>query len=240
LFNNKNILVTGASSGIGHQISIDIANNNGNLIATGTNENKLSNLCLGLNNNNKKSSYLLADLTNETELIKLSDDIPEISGLVINAGIIDYSPIKFISSVKMYNIFQINFFSNVILIKNLLKKGKIKNNSSIVFIGSISADLATPATSIYAASKAALTTYSKVLASELVSKKIRVNTISPGLIKTKLIEKISEFNIKSDEYPLGLGNVHDVSNQVLFLLSDKSKWITGTNVIIDGGYSLKL
>ncbi len=240
MFNNKNILVTGASSGIGHQISIDIANNNGNLIATGTNENKLSNLCLGLNNNNKKSSYLLADLTNETELIKLSDDIPEISGLVINAGIIDYSPIKFISSVKMYNIFQINFFSNVILIKNLLKKGKIKNNSSIVFIGSISADLATPATSIYAASKAALTTYSKVLASELVSKKIRVNTISPGLIKTKLIEKISEFNIKSDEYPLGLGNVHDVSNQVLFLLSDKSKWITGTNVIIDGGYSLKL
>lgn len=239
MFNNKNILVTGASSGIGRQISIDIANNNGNLIATGTNENKLSKLCLGLNNNNKKSSYLLADLTNEMELIKLSDDIPEISGLVINAGIIDYSPIKFISSIKMQNIFQINFFSNVILIKNLLKKGKIKNNSSIVFIGSISAGLATPATSIYAASKAALTTFSKVLASELVSKKIRVNTISPGLIKTKLIEKISEFNNKSDEYPLGLGNVQDVSNQVLFLLSDKSKWITGTNVLIDGGYSLK-
>ena len=95
------------------------------------------------------------------------------------------------------------------------------------------------ATSIYASSKAALTTFSKVLASELIPKKIRVNTVSPGLVNTDLIKNISKVKDIFEKYPLGIGQVEDVSNQVMFLLSEESKWITGTNIKIDGGYFLE-
>lgn len=239
MFKNKNIFVTGASSGIGKQISIDVAMSDGNLFMTGRNKKELTKINAFIHNKNKKASFFTADLINEEEIIQLCDRLPVLSGIVINAGIVDYSPVKHISLKKMIALFQINFFSNVLIIKNLLKQRKIKNTASIVFIGSISSDLGVPATAMYAASKSALTSFSKVLASELLSKKIRVNTVSPGLVKTKVLKNISEINKKPNDYPLGYGNVQDVSNQVLFLLSDKSKWITGTNIKIEGGYLLK-
>ena len=239
MLKNKNIFVTGASSGIGKQISIDAAFSEANILMTGRNEKELKKILDFIHKKNKKASFFTADLIHEEEIIKVCNLLPELSGIVLNAGIVDYSPVKHISLKKMISLFQINFFSNVLLIKNLLKQRKIKDKASIVFIGSISSELGVPATTMYAASKSALTSFSKVLASELISKKIRVNTISPGLVKTKVLKNIAEIHKNSNDYPLGYGDVKDVSNQVLFLLSDKSKWITGTNIKIDGGYLLK-
>lgn len=238
----KNILVTGSSSGIGRQIAIEIGLNKGNPILTGRNIEKLSEICKLIKQNGADPVYHQADFRNENEITNLVESLPNLSGLVINAGIIDYTPIKFISRAKIDDIFQVNFISNVILIKKLLEYKKINNNAAIVFIGSIASKLGVPGTSLYAASKAALTSFAKVLAIEVSSKKIRVNILSPGLVTTDLTGKITD--IKSDgsekdkNYPLGWGSTQNVANAVIFLLSDKSEWMTGTDIVIDGGFTL--
>jgi len=242
MLQGKNILVTGSSSGIGKQIAIEIGLNKGNPILTGRNIEKLGEVCKLIKKNGADPAYRSADLRNENDITDLVISLPNLSGLVINAGIIDYTPIKFLSSVKIDEIFQVNFTSNVILIKKLLEYKKINNNASIVFIGSIASKLGVSGTSLYAASKAALTSFAKVLAIEVSSKKIRVNTLSPGLVTTDLTEKITD--IKSDgiekdkNYPLGWGSTQNVANVVVFLLSDKSEWMTGTDIVLDGGFTL--
>lgn len=242
MLTGKNILVTGSSSGIGRQIAIEIGLNKGNPILTGRNIEKLSEICKLIKRNGADPVYHQADLRNENEITDLVVSLPNLSGLVINAGIIDYTPIKFISRAKIDDIFQVNFTSNVILIKKLLEYKKINNNAAIVFIGSIASKLGVPGTSLYAASKAALTSFAKVLAIEVSAKKIRVNVLSPGLVTTDLTGKITD--IKSDgsekdkNYPLGWGTTHNVANAVIFLLSDKSEWMTGTDIVMDGGFTL--
>jgi len=189
------------------------------------------------------SKYIQADLVNISDIQLLSENIEPLDGLVLNAGIIEYSPAKLVSSDKLRKIFQVNFESNVLLVQNLLKKKKIKKGSSIVFISSIASILGVKGTSLYSASKAALNSYAKVLANELSPQKIRVNVILPGIVKTELIERenistLHEMELIENEYPLGFGMPEDITNLTLFLLSDKSKWITGSEIVIDGGHSL--
>jgi NAD(P)-dependent dehydrogenase (short-subunit alcohol dehydrogenase family) len=127
--------------------------------------------------------------------------------------------------------------------KELIKNKKINKGGSIVFISSISTKLGIPGTSIYASSKAALSTYAKVVASEISKQQIRSNIISPGIIKsiTPNVETAIEISDKrlEEEYPFGFGSTSDVANLVAFLLSDLSRWITGSDIVIDGGYNLK-
>jgi NAD(P)-dependent dehydrogenase (short-subunit alcohol dehydrogenase family) len=244
VFIEKNILITGASSGIGRQIAIDVASNNGKAILTGRNSDLLNKVAEFIEDKyNVKTPIYITDLNNEEAIIAMANTLPLLDGIVLNAGIIDYTPIKYLTKEKIENILMVNFISNVLLINKLLLLKKIKNSASIVFISSISARLGVPGTSIYAASKAALTAFAKVLASELSIKKIRVNIVSPGLVSTDLINKISTVsNINNNElnyYPLGIGTVNNVSDQVIHLLSDRSKWMTGTDILIDGGFTLK-
>jgi NAD(P)-dependent dehydrogenase (short-subunit alcohol dehydrogenase family) len=241
---DKRILITGASSGIGKQIALDVVSNNGNAILTGRNCDLLNNVAdIIAFTNNVKTPVYITDLNNEDDIIGMANSLPPLNGIVLNAGIIDYTPIKYLTKEKIENILMVNFISNVLLINKLLGLRKIQNAASIVFISSISAHLGVPGTSIYAASKAALTAFAKVLACELSNKKIRVNIISPGLVSTNLINKISTIsNVENNEhnnYPLGIGTVNNVSDQVIHLLSDRSKWMTGTDILIDGGFTLK-
>ena len=148
MLQGKNILVTGSSSGIGKQIAIEIGLNKGNPILTGRNIEKLGEVCKLIKKNGADPAYRSADLRNENDITDLVISLPNLSGLVINAGIIDYTPIKFLSSVKIDEIFQVNFTSNVILIKKLLEYKKINNNASIVFIGSIASKLGVSGTSL--------------------------------------------------------------------------------------------
>ncbi len=244
MLSNKNILITGASSGIGKQIAIDVASNNGNAILSGRNSERLSEVAnLIAQTKNRIPPVFVADLIKEEDIVNLSDSLPPLLGVVLNAGIIDYTPIKYLTKDKVENILWVNFVSNVLLIKKLLELRKIQKSASIVFISSISAHLGVPGTSIYAASKSALTSFAKVLASELSQKKIRVNIISPGLVSTDLAYKNSSLkNIENSQilnYPLGIGTVNNVSNQAIHLLSDRSEWMTGTDILIDGGFTLK-
>ena len=241
MLSNKNVLITGASSSIGRQISTDCSINNANLILCSRSINSLYEVKQGLKNP-ESHSIIDVDLTNEQDLKRLVDYLPSLDGVVFNAGKVSYRPINLINSTSIRDVFSVNFDANVLLINHLLKSKKIKLNSSIVFIGSISSQLGNPGTSLYAASKAAISTFSKVLASELVSKGVRSNVISPGLINSQNLNvtagfKSTENNI-ANSYPLGLGLPSDISNLAVFLLSSNSRWITGAEFTLDGGYTL--
>lgn len=244
MLSGKNILITGASSGIGRQIAIDVASNNGFAILTGRDNTRLNEVAALISRNKEiVSPVFSADLAREEDIVRLTEGLPKLSGVVINAGIIDYTPVKYLTKGNVENILLVNFVSNVLLIRRLLELRKIQSSASIVFVSSISTRLGIPGTSMYAASKAALSAFARVLASELSNKRVRVNVVSPGLIATDLTEKIS--SVKSSQtddvksYPLGWGTVNNVSDQVIHLLSNKSEWMTGTDILIDGGFTLR-
>ncbi len=243
-FSNKKILVTGATSGIGLGISRMLNEYKAQLTISGRNQTKLNKISneFELSNLNFNKG-ILADVCNLEDISNLVQEIDTLDGLVLNAGIIDYTPAKLITEKKVIDLFYTNVFSNFFLVQKLLHSKKIKKGASIVIISSIAAKVGVPGTSIYAASKGALNSYAKVLASELSLQNIRVNVVSPGVVKTDLIENTnvtSDFQMSnlSTKYPLGLGEIIDIVYLVQFLLSENSKWMTGSNIDIDGGYLL--
>lgn len=240
-FKNKHLLITGASSGIGQHAALELANFGARLCLLGRNLSKLEEI-KSQTNSIDNLKFLAGDLNNLDYLDKLSSTLQPIDGLVLSAGVIDYTPAKLITDKRIRKVFDINFDANVLLIQHLLKRKKINDGASIVFISSISSKLGVAGTGLYAASKAAITAYAKVLSTELSTRRIRVNVIHPGIVKTNLIE--NQEIVNQDEmmkielqYPLGFGSVNDVSNQILYLLSDLSKWVTGSEYIIDGGHT---
>ena len=234
----KTILVTGASSGIGKQTCISIANMGGKIIASGRNEERLKETMTMLPENNHK--MFKADLTKTSEIEELVNKLDEINGVVHCAGIVKLLPMKFYTKEYLREVNEINYEVPVLLTKTLHKKRKILNNSSIIFISSIMSQVGKIGQGLYAGTKGALVAITKVFALELAAKNIRVNCISPGLVKTPLIDDLTTFKKEIEEniklHPLGLGTPEDVANACVYLLSDASRWITGTNLIIDGGY----
>jgi NAD(P)-dependent dehydrogenase (short-subunit alcohol dehydrogenase family) len=234
----KKILVTGASSGIGYETCLTISKHGGEFIALARNEQKLKKLISDCGN---KHSYIVADLTNYDEILKLIDLIPSIDGIVHSAGIVSLSPVKYYSESFMNKIRLINYDSIVHLVNLVFKKKKINKNSSIVIVASIAGLYGMKGNGIYSATKGALISISKVWANEFSSSKIRVNCVSPGMVKTDItensIENLSLEVIKLDEkkYPLGYGEPIQVANPIVFLLSEASSWITGQNIVLDGG-----
>jgi NAD(P)-dependent dehydrogenase (short-subunit alcohol dehydrogenase family) len=238
----KKVLVTGASSGIGRGIALLLSNLGAQLVITGRNTLKLQECYNQLSGTGH--AMVTADLILEEDLDTVVNSVDSLDGVVFCAGIIDYQPVKFVTKNKIAQIFDVNFNSPVLLTQKLLKHKKIKKQSSLVYISSLSSKLGIAGTSLYAASKAALSGFAKVLALELSGQKIRVNAISPGIIKTPMFEtgELAITQEAMDEaekaYPLGYGQVEDVSSYVAFLLSDNARWITGTDHILDGGFTL--
>lgn len=240
---NKNILITGASSGIGKACAVICAGLGANLFLTGRDSERLNQVVKDLSTGNEIKTFV-ADLSVQAEIEDLAGSCGKLDGFVNAAGILNYNLTRFITSETLSRTFSTNFFSLAILIKNLINKKKLNQNSSLVFIGSVSQKLGVPATAEYAGSKAALLAYSRVLATELGARKIRVNTVSPGLVETPMTlannsalgENMLEEQSKS--YPLGIGKPEDIGNLCAFLLSGASRWMTGTEIIIDGGHTL--
>jgi NAD(P)-dependent dehydrogenase (short-subunit alcohol dehydrogenase family) len=239
---NKRILVTGASSGIGRQVAIACAEAGASLFMVGRNEERLNETFIRLNGTNHQKFIL--DLTNEDAWLPLFEAITEgLDGVVHCAGVNTKYPVKFLDKSKIEGIMEINFNVPVLITQKLLKLKKLNKEGSQVFISSISSSYAAVSNAIYGASKGALDSFTKVLALELASQKIRVNTVSPGLIQGEMLENYElkdELLAFEKSIPLGrLGKYEDVSNAVVFLLSAKSSWITGTDLKIDGGITLK-
>jgi NAD(P)-dependent dehydrogenase (short-subunit alcohol dehydrogenase family) len=237
---NKTFLITGATSGIGLEICKQISKAGGDFIGIGRNIDKLQNH-IDVNNLNfsKAVKFDLLDIENIHLLV--SDLIVKIDGFVHAAGIAYVSPMHFFNYNDYENIRKINLDAVLILFSELLKKKKINKQSSIVFISSISAIRGAKGNGLYAITKAALDSASKVYANELASKQIRVNTIQPGMVETEMslqaenILSKEVINIDRAKYPLGYGETKDIALPVVFLLSSASKWITGQSLVIDGG-----
>ena len=235
----KTILVTGASSGIGKEAAISISKAGGIVVITGRNPERLQDTFSKLEGNGHIS--LIADLTVANELKSLADQLPELDGLVYSAGITGHLPAKFIQEDDISVFFDTNYKAPVLLSGRILKNKKLKNKASIIFLSSIATKYPYYGGALYASTKAALEVYSKALAIELASKGIRSNCISPSFVKTPMVEGAAETISKEvmekfeKMMPLGFGEPSDVANAILYLLSDASKWVTGSNLVLGGG-----
>ena len=235
----KHILVTGASSGIGREVAIQLALAGATISVTGRSETKLLDTISNIDA--ATISYFGAhDLTDDESIKQLVNNCDNLDGVVFCAGIAEYTPIKVLSSLKLQNTLNTNFISQVQLTTLLLKNRKLNVDSSLVYISSISSRKGVAATAAYASSKAALSAFVRVLATEVAKpNKIRVNSLCPGIVKTPMGQMVADLveDISAD-YPLGLGDTVDIANSCIFFLSDASKWITGTELVLDGGLTL--
>lgn len=237
----KTILVTGASSGIGKASAIECSKMGATLIITGRDQERLNETLLQLRPSNHQAH--IADLNDEESATELISYLPKLDGIVLCAGINQTLPISFLSRKKLDGIFNINFFSQVELLRIILKKKLLKENASVVALSSIGGNFTfSPGAAAYGASKAALLSWMRSCAKELAPK-YRVNCICPGQINTPMNSQgnISEeqYNIYRESIPMKrFGEPEEVALAVVYLLSDATRWITGTTITIDGGTTL--
>jgi NAD(P)-dependent dehydrogenase (short-subunit alcohol dehydrogenase family) len=238
----KTVLVTGASSGIGRAIAIECSKMGAMVIITARNEERLKETLLQMEG--ESHSIIIADLNNENERKQLVDELPALDGLVNCAGINKLLPFHFVTAESLTNVMDVNFTAPALLSAELIKKKKFLKNSSIVFISSISGVLCSSAGgSIYSASKGAVNGLIKGMALDLAAKGIRVNSVNPGVIETHIFDEgtITTEQLEEDKkrYPLKRhGKPEEVAYAVIYLLSDASSWVTGSNLVIDGGFTL--
>lgn len=239
----KTILITGAASGIGKATALQCAEMGAKLILLDLNEEGLSRIVADIKDGDVET--IAINLTNFDNIQSMVAKLPKLDGIVSNAGIF-YSMMAKLSEKKdMERIFEINTFSHINLIQQVLEQKKINKGASIVFTSSMSGVFCGAiGGSLYGATKSALAGYAKALAVELASRGIRVNTIHPGMINTPLIHSVALSQDVLDEdkknYPLGrYGEPEEVAYSIVFLLSDATKWMTGTQLLIDGGFSVK-
>lgn len=242
-------LVTGATSGIGKGIVFSLLENNASVIAVGRNFEKL-NLLKNETSDDKKLILEEKDLSScdglDKWILSISKKYGKLKGLVLSAGVQQITPISSVLSIeKSRELFEINYFSNIQLAKGFCdRRANIGKGSSIVFLSSIASIRGNGGIVGYAASKGAVNSAVKSLAIEVARLGIRVNAVLPGFVMTEMIESWQEVYTKeyienmNSSYPLGIGQVEDVVAPILFLLSDKAKWITGSELVVDGGGSL--
>ena len=236
-------MVTGASSGIGQVTAIECTKLGAKVVITARNQDRLNGTFSQLIGDGHHQ--VLADLTDGSQIQHLSDMLPTIDGLVLCAGKGMTAPFAYSSREKYDDVFNVNFFSPVELLRILIKKKKLQPDSSVVFVSSIGGNGSyNIGNAIYGASKAAIDATMKFCAKELAEKRIRVNSVCPGMVDTKLIREGSfseeQLDNEIDKYPLKrFGNPLEVAYGIVYLLSNASSWVTGTSLIIDGGYLLK-
>ena len=236
----KSILITGASSGLGRQCAITASRHGAVVYLTGRNLERL----LDTYNQLSGSGHhrIPADLTRAEDIANLVAQIPVLNGVVYSTGISDLSPARFIKPGDISKTFDISFNASVLLTSQLLAKKKLEKNAcSLVFISTISTRYPFVGGAMYISAKAALESYARVLALELAPKGIRSNSISPAFVKTPMLDDTAEkysneavLKIEAQQL-LGLGEPEDVANTVVFFLSDASRWITASNLIVGGG-----
>jgi NAD(P)-dependent dehydrogenase (short-subunit alcohol dehydrogenase family) len=245
---NKKILISGATGGIGLSCAHHLAEAGASLVLLGRRKDKLIEITESLKGENH--TFIVQDLSvpNLAQAL-LNQNIAscgKFDGFLHCAGIESTIPLSMMEDDDYIKSYRLNVLS-AFEISKLLSKKKFLNSSgsSFVFISSIMGILGRPGVISYCASKGALTNGAKAMALELVSKKIRVNVISPSVINTPMWEKmqseIPEDAIKDiiKRHPFGIGKAEDIANASIYLLSNASSYITGTNLVIDGGYSIQ-
>ena len=238
----KNILVTGASSGIGMAVAIACAQMGAMLYISGRDEVRLLETYHALEG--RGHTYHIADLTHEDEVKALVNDLDSLDGVVHCVGINKKLPVSGLTEKNISGVMQTNFVSSALLSRYLLKGKKLNPEASVVFISSVSVNYPATGNAIYCASKGALRSFSKVMALETAGAKIRVNCIEPGMIATEWLEKTGMTEELQQQtmaqYPFKrFGTPEEVAYAAVYLLSDATKWMTGSVIKLDGGLTLQ-
>tara|TARA_Y100001958_G_C21225573_1_gene550965 strand:- start:1033 stop:1806 length:774 start_codon:yes stop_codon:yes gene_type:complete len=239
---NKTILITGASSGLGFATGVLLDSFGANLVLHSSKEENIRKLKKAFKS--KRHLFFQADFSNPVDIENnFKKTLLEIKfdGYINCVGIRSRRPINLIKPSHTIHILNTNFTSFLEMVRIITKKNQFNSGLSIVSISSISSIVGGMGVTAYAASKAAIDAAIRCLAKELHKKSIRINSILSGQINTESYKKYMDINVdKKDQVLyrqyLGLGEVDDVANVILFLLSDKSKFITGSSVPVDGGF----
>jgi NAD(P)-dependent dehydrogenase (short-subunit alcohol dehydrogenase family) len=242
----KTIIVTGSSSGLGRQCAIACSQMGAIIVLLGRNEMKLEET-LKLTTETARHFIYAVDLTDYEKVEKITREIfsktGRIDGLINCAGISTTLPLNSISPQKMEQFFHTNVISAVNLTRQVAKPANFsESGGSIIFISSVMGVVGENGKTLYSMTKGALISAVRSLSVELAIRKIRVNAVSPGVVDTAMSKNAvysrneESLNKVKAMHPLGLGQPEDVANTCIFLLSDAAKWITGTNLIVDGGY----
>jgi len=239
-------VVTGASSGIGRDNSVFLSELGASVVLVGRNAeqlNKTVNLLSG--SGHRVEPFDLQNVDAIPAWLKgISEKTGPLDGIVHCAGLEALRPIKMISKESFIDLMNINVNAAIGLTKGFRQKKVNRSGGSLVYISSVAGLVGQTAHAEYCASKAALIGLCKAAALELARENIRVNCIAPGLIHTELTEKAlntlspEQLNAIKDYHPLGMGRPRDVSNAVAFLLADTGRWITGSTLVVDGGYTV--
>lgn len=243
---NKTILITGASSGIGRSCAVQCSKMGASLLLMGRNVDELNRTVSELQPGTKVE-MIVADFSKMVDLELVIAEkiltIGKIAGFIHCAGVEKTLPLKKQTSEVFQSIFDINVLAGFELAKIISLKKYKAEKASFVFIASVAGMVGESGKTIYSASKGAVISGARSMSMELARSDIRVNSISPAMVKTPILEKMfdgigeeaSQNIIK--KHPLGIGEPEDVANACVFLLSDAAKWITGTNLVVDGGYT---
>lgn len=245
---NKNIIITGASSGIGRQSAIKFSQLGANVILVARNKERLKHTFSKLIKGNH--IFIIQDVTEYDKLEEIVstavDKIGKISGFVHSAGVEMTLPLRSMNPSYYENMFAVNVISGLELSRIISKKKYFdQRGASFIFISSVMGIFGQVGKVGYCSSKGALISGVKAMALELVSKNIRVNSVLSGIVETemsnKMFKKLSAESKKGivDMHPLGLGRPEDIAYACAYLLSDSARWVTGTNLIVDGGYSAR-
>jgi NAD(P)-dependent dehydrogenase (short-subunit alcohol dehydrogenase family) len=238
---NKKIIVTGATSGIGRALVKQLDSANADLLLIGRSPKNLEALAAELMG---KASCFALDLTNSAQLSGFTNALPErIDGFVHAAGVESVEPIRRISYENFDSIMRLHLYSFVELVKAIErnKKRDVSYPTSVVALSSIASDSGGVGQTMYSASKLALEAVVKVLSKELARKRIRLNSVKPGLVDTEMTRRWMQRIGIADTQELdklqlnGMASAVDIADLIVFLLSDRSKHVVGTHVVIDGG-----
>ena len=246
---NKVIIVTGASSGIGAQCAIDCSKMGARVALVGRNEERLKRTFSQMEGDGHL--VLPLDLSSSNGLKEAIKEVVsmvgKINGVVNCAGMSSVTPLKLVTDELLDQFFRTNVYSAINLSKEVTRVGNYdkEGGCSIIFFASIMGICGDKCKTIYSATKGALIAAARSMACELAKNKIRVNVVSPGAIETPINAKLPHMSDPElrkeleDKHLLGLGECSDISNACIYLLSDAAKWVTGQNFIIDGGYTVK-
>lgn len=241
----KTVLVTGAGGGIGRATAIACSKMGAMLVVTDINADTLAETHSLLETEGGRNHLMFtADLTNDEALDKMVAEIPQLDGIVCNAGISKVLPIQFLNAEDMNRIMAINAFSPMYMTQRLYKKKRINKGGSIVYTVSISGvSMVSMGGVMYAVSKNALDAFMRNAALEFAARNIRVNSVNPSRVKTGLIQNsvYSEEEVAKDlqTYPLKrYAEPEEIANCIVFLLSDAASYITGHALVVDGGKTL--
>lgn len=239
------VLVTGASSGIGRDTAVLLSSLGARIVLSARNRDRLQETLASLDGQGHRVEPFDFSRLEEINdwLRSLTADVGPLNGLVHAAGVELISPIRFVRQQDVEELIRINLLSSIMLIRAFTQKACHATPSSIVLLSSIRGTDGAPSMSVYGASKAALIGLAKSLAIELAPRQIRVNCIAAGCVQTEMLARfrdsfpVEQFQALERAHPLGFGTARDVAHAAAFLMAGTGRWITGSTLAVDGGYS---